>query len=205
MELLGRTLFSKSKRVLNIGSGPSLAVLDPVRYKDMRQQRLDIDPRVKPEICCDAREMTLHVAKNSYDAVFCSHNLEHYYHHDVSSVLSGMFYILKSGEVLVEYKPFDGPRIVVARIKPGDVFGWSAALGHAVYTSSARAIASCSTYRLNGKKLQQLCARHPEAGVIIMEKLSSVISNRLNSTRNLMLSHFIRQVEDQNSGIIEIR
>ncbi len=63
----------------------------------MRQQRLDIDPRVKPEICCDAREMTLHVAKNSYDAVFCSHNLEHYYHHDVSSVLSGMFYILKSG------------------------------------------------------------------------------------------------------------
>ncbi len=119
--------------------------------------------------------------------------------------LANFLYILKSGEVLVEYKPFDGPRIVVARIKPGDVFGWSAALGHAVYTSSARAIASCSTYRLNGKKLQQLCARHPEAGVIIMEKLSSVISNRLNSTRNLMLSHFIRQVEDQNSGIFETR
>jgi len=30
-----------------------------------------------------------------YDAVYCSHNLEHYYRHEVSTVLSGFFHILK--------------------------------------------------------------------------------------------------------------
>lgn len=112
-------------------------------------------------------------------------------------------YILKSGEVLVEYKPFDGPRIVIARIRPGDVFGWSAALGHTVYTSSARAVVASSVYRLNGSKLQQLCARHPETGVIILTKLSAVISNRLSSTQHLIFIHFNHRYEEQSSGIVK--
>jgi CRP/FNR family cyclic AMP-dependent transcriptional regulator len=112
-------------------------------------------------------------------------------------------YILKSGEVLVEFKPFDGPRIVIARIRPGDVFGWSAALGHTVYTSSARAVVASSVYRLNGDKLQQLCTRHPETGVIILTRLSAVISNRLSSTQQLIFSHFNHRYEEQRSGIVK--
>jgi len=97
LELLGRTLFSKSKRVLNVGGGNTKAALDPLRYKDMRQFILDIDPRVQPNICCDALEMDKKIKRGSFDAVFCSHNLEHYYAHHVPVVLSGMFYVLKSG------------------------------------------------------------------------------------------------------------
>jgi CRP-like cAMP-binding protein len=119
--------------------------------------------------------------------------------------LANFLYILKSGEVLVEYKPFDGPQLVVAHIKPGDVFGWSAALGHAVYTSSAHAVPASSVYRLDGSKLQQLCARHPETGVLILAKLSSVISNRLSNTQSLFLSHFSHQFADKNGGIVETR
>lgn len=112
-------------------------------------------------------------------------------------------YILKSGEVLVEYKPFDGPRIVIAHIKPGDVFGWSAALGHTAYTSGAHTVVASSVYRLDGSKLQQLCALYPETGVIILTKLSSVISNRLNNTQQIILSHFNHQFDHRNSGIVK--
>ena len=97
MELLGRTLFSKSKRVLNVGGGNTKAVLNPVRYKDMRQFILDIDPRMNPDVLCDALEMREKLKRNSFDAIFCAHNLEHYYHHHVKVVLSGMFYVLKPG------------------------------------------------------------------------------------------------------------
>ena len=41
------------------------------------------------------------------------------------------------GEVTINYKPDDGAAITVARVRPGGVVGWSAALGSRAYTSSA--------------------------------------------------------------------
>ena len=46
-------------------------------------------------------------------------------------------YILLEGEVIISYKPYDGPALTVARIIPGGVFGWSAALRRDIYTSAA--------------------------------------------------------------------
>jgi SAM-dependent methyltransferase len=38
--------------------------------------------------------MTL--ADSQYDSVYCSHNLEHYYHHEVAKVLAGFIHLLKA-------------------------------------------------------------------------------------------------------------
>ena len=55
---------------------------------------LDIDAAGNPEILCDARQLsTLEAAQ--FDAVYCSHNLEHYYKHDVAKVLNGFLHVLK--------------------------------------------------------------------------------------------------------------
>ncbi len=35
------------------------------------------------------------LSANEYDAVYCSHNLEHYYRHDVPGVLKGFHHVLK--------------------------------------------------------------------------------------------------------------
>jgi len=45
---------------------------------------------------CDARELTKLDAEQ-FDMVYCSHNLEHYYRHDVPRVLNGFFNVLKTG------------------------------------------------------------------------------------------------------------
>lgn len=57
---------------------------------------LDIDPKGSPDIVCDARELTT-LEGGQFDAIYCSHNLEHYYRHDVPKVLAGFWHVLKDG------------------------------------------------------------------------------------------------------------
>ena len=92
------------------------------------------------------------------------------------------FYILLEGEVEVDYKPYDGPLLPVARIEPGGVFGWSAAIGRDVYTSGALALQDSKAFRLHRSSLSKICTLHPETGKIWLDRLASVIAVRLRST-----------------------
>jgi ubiquinone/menaquinone biosynthesis C-methylase UbiE len=82
------------KKVLNVG-GNSKKIKLPPQYDGFEHLLLDIDPRGAPDIVCDARELgSLDAAQ--FDAVYCSHNLEHYFQHDVQKVLSGFLHVLKA-------------------------------------------------------------------------------------------------------------
>ena len=83
------------KRVLNVG-GNSRDILLPPQYAGFQQVLLDIDPKGSPDILCDARRLTS-LAAGQFDAVYCSHNLEHYYRHDVRTILAGFLHVLKTG------------------------------------------------------------------------------------------------------------
>jgi predicted SAM-dependent methyltransferase len=78
--------------VLNVGGG-SKATGIPEYFAGWRHDLLDIDSRGAPDIVCDARELT-RLAAGVYDAVYCSHNLEHYYRHDGLKVLRGFLHVL---------------------------------------------------------------------------------------------------------------
>ena len=79
--------------VLNVG-GSSKQIPIPAHYSGWQHWLLDIDPKGQPDVVCDARElMTLPPAR--FDAVYCSHNLEHYYRHDAKRVLAGFLHVLK--------------------------------------------------------------------------------------------------------------
>jgi len=91
-------------------------------------------------------------------------------------------FILLNGSVSIEYKPPDGEVLVVAEIVKHNVFGWSAALGHRNYSSSAICIEACDVLIIQGQSLQHLCQDHPETGVIILERLAGVIAQRLRNT-----------------------
>jgi CRP/FNR family cyclic AMP-dependent transcriptional regulator len=93
-------------------------------------------------------------------------------------------YILSRGEVEIRYKPYDGPFLKVATVAEGDIFGWSSVLRHECYTSAAISVMDSCTYRIAGKALQKLCGNHPETGLILLERLSKVISSRLTATQS---------------------
>ena len=92
------------------------------------------------------------------------------------------------GEVVVNFKPDDGPTITVARVQPGSIVGWSAALGSRRYTSSAVCTSYTQLLRVRGADLRRLCYQHPDVSSIFLDRLATVIAERLHSTHDLVLS-----------------
>ena len=109
-------------------------------------------------------------------------------------------FILLEGEVTVRYKPYDGPALTVSRIRPGEVFGWSAALGREVYTSSAEVVRAGVAYSIRATNLQNLCERHPRAGGILLERLADSIADSLRNTNSSVLELLNQGIERKGTG-----
>jgi hypothetical protein len=80
--------------VLNVGGG-SKAIPIPPHYQGWEHVLFDIDPSGGADIVGDARQLAAVIEPQVYDAVYCSHNVEHYYEHDVARVLQGFAHALK--------------------------------------------------------------------------------------------------------------
>jgi CRP-like cAMP-binding protein len=104
-------------------------------------------------------------------------------------------YLLNEGEVAIRYKPYDGPPLIVTRIQPGGVFGWSAALGRQEYTSGVIAIANSHGFRMRGQDLHCLCESYPETGTMILDRLASVIAERLRNTHTQILTILSQSID----------
>ena len=81
------------KRVLNVG-GHSKDIRIPSHYEGWEHVLLDIDPDVDPDVLCDARDL-VDLPGAQFDAIYCSHNLEHYWRHDLPDVLAGFAHVLR--------------------------------------------------------------------------------------------------------------
>lgn len=90
---------------------------------------------------------------------------------------SYMYLILK-GEVVIHYKPYDGPSMTLTRLREGDVFGWSAVVGSSNYTSSVISESQVEALRIRGGDLWKLVREHPETGKIIIDRLVRIVSPR---------------------------
>ncbi len=82
------------KKVLNVG-GNSKEIPIPKHYDNWTHHILDMDPSCNPDVICDARKL-VELPGNAYDSVYCAHNLEHYYSHEVIKVLKGFNHVLKN-------------------------------------------------------------------------------------------------------------
>ena len=79
--------------VLNVGGGTK-GIAIPAHYNGWSHLLLDVDSRGAPDILCDARTLSS-LAPEQFDAVYCSHNLEHYYAHEALEVVRGFRHVLK--------------------------------------------------------------------------------------------------------------
>lgn len=104
------------RSVLNVGGG-SKSIPIPDRYDGWEHLLLDVDRRGRPDIVCDARKLKTQ-NPGRFDAVYCSHNLEHYYSHDVPKVLKGFHHVLKP-DGLVEIRVPDLIAVMEAVLKNG--------------------------------------------------------------------------------------
>ena len=92
--------------------------------------------------------------------------------------IADYIYLIERGKAEISYKPYDDTTITVSHVEAGGLFGWSALVGSPKYTSSAMAIEDLDTIRMRGSDLRKLCAEHPEAGRVILDKLAGAVSAR---------------------------
>jgi SAM-dependent methyltransferase len=90
------------RTVLHVGCGPANPAKLHAHFRSpgWREVRLDIDPRVAPDIVASITGMTP-VADASVDAVWSSHNLEHLEAHQVPLALGEFLRVLKPGGFLL--------------------------------------------------------------------------------------------------------
>lgn len=99
------------RHVLNVGGGHRNIAL-PKHYADWHRLMLDIDPKADPDVLLDARKLAT-LPAGQFDAVYCSHNLEHYHEHEVGAVLAGFAHVLKQPAGFVEIRVPDVYAIAV--------------------------------------------------------------------------------------------
>lgn len=79
-------------KLLNVGSSDVYHL--PPMYADYEEVRLDIDEKAQPDILMDARDMQY---VDAFDAVYCSHMLEHLIERDIHQVLRNFWNALVPG------------------------------------------------------------------------------------------------------------
>jgi len=109
--------------------------------------------------------------------------------------MAAHLFILRTGEVEVRYKPYDGPALTVAHIFPGGVFGWSTALGRPVYTSAAVAVQPGQAWCIASSQIQTLCQHNPETGRTLLEHLAGGVTDRLRGTHTQIMGLLTRNMD----------
>lgn len=87
-------------------------------------------------------------------------------------------YLIVEGEVVIRFKPEDGPSLLVARVHDGGVAGWSAALGNPTYTSSACCTTDCQMLCVRGQDLRHFCEQKPDIGSLLLVRLAKIVAER---------------------------
>lgn len=91
-------------------------------------------------------------------------------------------YIVAEGEIIIRYKPEDGPVLVLTRVHKEGVVGWSAAIGSPIYTSSAVCATHSQLLRVRNEDLHRFAESHPDTASLLLERLAMVIADRLRHT-----------------------
>jgi predicted SAM-dependent methyltransferase len=94
---------SGQRCVLNVGSGPrSIVNIHPCfRSENWREVRVDVDPRVKPDIVASATNLS-QLGNGSIDAIWSSHQVEHLERFEIKACFDEFRRVLKpDGFVLI--------------------------------------------------------------------------------------------------------
>lgn len=86
-------------KVLHAGCGTDPL---PAGFGKVDEVRLDIDPQMKPDVLASIVDLG---DVGEFDAVYCSHALEHLYPHDVPKALGEFLRVLRPGGYVLLFVP----------------------------------------------------------------------------------------------------
>ncbi len=90
------------------------------------------------------------------------------------------FYMMRSGNVLLEQRISDKVTACIGSIKPGYSFGWSAMSEDGLYTVDAVCVEPSEIYSFKRDRIQKLFGQDPEMGLRMYQRLLVIIKKRLD-------------------------
>ena len=90
------------------------------------------------------------------------------------------FYMMRSGNVLLEQRISDKVTACIGSIKPGFSFGWSAMVENGLYTVDAVCVEPSEIYSFKRNRIQKLFEQDPEMGLRMYQRLVVIIKKRLD-------------------------
>ena len=98
------------------------------------------------------------------------------------------FYLIESGEVVLESGEESGEPVVVDTIGPGNSLGWSWMFPPYVWRFTARAVEPIDAIFFYGTTLREYCEKDHSLGYELLKRITLVMLRRLQATRDRMLS-----------------
>ena len=98
------------------------------------------------------------------------------------------FYLIESGEVVLESGEESGEPVVVDTIGPGDSLGWSWMFPPYVWQFTACAVEHIDAIFFYGTTLREYCEKDHSLGYELLKRTSRIMLRRLQATRDRMLS-----------------
>ena len=87
------------------------------------------------------------------------------------------FYLLWDGRIRLAIGT--GAEIDYTVSRRGEAFGWSSLVDRDTYTARAECVAPSKVYRIPKVKIEELFAKHPEAGALFYKRLAAAVVQRL--------------------------
>jgi CRP-like cAMP-binding protein len=102
--------------------------------------------------------------------------------------IANRFYVLETGNVVLESSQKYGEPVIVDEIGAGDLLGWSWMFPPYTWQFVARAVEETDAIFFYGTVLREYCERDPALGFELLKRMSLVMNRRLQAARNEMLS-----------------
>ncbi len=93
------------------------------------------------------------------------------------------FYLIEEGEIVLESLDPEGEPVVVERVGPGKLVGWSWLFPPYIWHFDARATKPTKAIFFYGTILREYCEREPSLGYELFKRMSVVMIERLQHAR----------------------
>jgi CRP/FNR family cyclic AMP-dependent transcriptional regulator len=100
------------------------------------------------------------------------------------------FYLILSGEISIEIPAIEGPTLLLQRLKPGQVLGWSWLIPPYQWSFLARTAQAADVIKFDGAKVLARCESDAQFGYDLLRAFSAMMSERLGHARRRIMEEW---------------
>jgi len=109
--------------------------------------------------------------------------------------------IKHEGYISANVKNLEKP-IIIEKVKPYDIFGWSALVEPERMTATAKCASDCKIVLIPASDLKRIFNNDPELGYLLSTRINIIIAKRLNSRTEKLVSIWCSLFETQRISAV---